>query len=106
MTQKKLYIIAICFILSVHAFAGRTTFKEQSDNWLKQTEGNANGRPGIGGNTPEPTPPIAPQATPIGDTGWILLSGALAYGIYVFGKKQKDEKYKNKINKACSRLTD
>ncbi|MDR0683204.1 MAG: hypothetical protein LBG15_15390 [Dysgonamonadaceae bacterium] len=86
MKTTKFYILLISILLSTQMFATHTTFKERSDNWLKQNENNEK-RPGIDDDTP-PEAPEAPYDDPIGDALVPLLSFALIYGVYRCARKE------------------
>jgi hypothetical protein len=80
MKAKKFYILMLGALLSLQVSAERTTFKEQSENWLQNTgESNGSGKPGIGGGV---TPTNDPEGAPgsVGDALGVLLTLAVAYG--------------------------
>jgi hypothetical protein len=98
MKTKKGLIITVCLLLTTPIFAGRllneykrTTLKEHTDQWLQSgtlRAGEGDGRPGIGGDTPEPKNPDSPPS-PVGNAWGIAVALGLSYGVYVYGKKRK-----------------
>jgi hypothetical protein len=79
MKAKIIAILLINILLSVQLFAARTSFKERTENWLKQSESVAE-RPGIT-EPGSPDTPGAPRNLPVGDALLPLLLLSLVYGI-------------------------
>jgi hypothetical protein len=81
MKAKKFYILLLGALLSLQVSAERTTFKEQSENWLQNTgESGGSGKPGIPGTTDEPDNPKGAPSGSVGDALGVLLTLAVAYG--------------------------
>jgi hypothetical protein len=87
MKQGKRFIMLACLVWVIQASAGKTTFKDRTENWLQRTETNGSGRPGIDEDTPKPDVPGAPG--PIGDAIVWLFASSLVYGVYLYRKKKK-----------------
>jgi hypothetical protein len=86
MKQIKIYIAVLCMAMSLPAFGSRTTLKEHTDNWLRSSNGEE--APTTDDKTPPPLPEVA---NPVGDATWIPLLLGLSYGIYILGKRRKED---------------
>lgn len=75
----KFFLLLTGVLLSTQMFATHTTFREQTDNWLKRSESSESTRPGgVDPGTPPPSPG-APTQLPVGEGVVPLLLLAAAY---------------------------
>jgi hypothetical protein len=75
MNKKRLYLAALCIVLTCSVFAARTSFQEQTENWLQRSSTET---------VPTPTPPTEPESEewgsiPVGDALPLLFSFCFVY---------------------------
>jgi hypothetical protein len=82
MKRRKIYLTALCILLTGTAFA--TAFQEQTENWLQHSpQAASNGAPTVGNDTKTGSPTV-----PVGDAVWLLAGLGVTYGLYL-RKKEK-----------------
>jgi hypothetical protein len=98
MKKNLIYILLIGSLISSNRiFAGKTSFKERTEQWLQHSENNLrgdgndenNGDGWIPGGGTSPDDPTIERDGPVGDFLPLLVGFSIIYGIYISGKKKK-----------------